>query len=379
MDEKSAKRRRVKNEWRLARNKLPWLLLLPVGYGLTRLAAAHPDWTEKAYSQGIFPYISSFFGMISSLVRWVSLAEMLLYAGILVLVIFSLAKIAALLTGKVSAARFVGFILSVLIAGCIVFNVFYINWGFNYFRPALSQRMELDVEPRSPEELQALCLRLAGEAAALRAEVDEDENGVFTLPGGYAAYFNQIPTAFFNLGLKQEMFSRKTYPVKGVFASQGLSYAGISGIFIPFTSEANVNVNQPALLILSSAAHETAHYLGIAAEDEANFVAYLACASSNVEAIRYSGAMLALINCMNKLYAADKDLYSAAREKYSPGMLRDLSDYNAYWAAFEGPVEEKVTQINDNYLKFNEQEHGVQSYGMMVDLLLAYEAKNPQG
>ena len=92
----------------------------------------------------------------------------------------------------------------------------------------------------------------------------------------------------------------------------------------------------------------------------------------------YSGAMLALINCMNKLYAADTDLYSAVREKYSDGMLRDLSDYNAYWAAFEGPVEEKVTKINDNYLKFNEQEHGVQSYGMMVDLLLAYEAKYPQ-
>ena len=30
--------------------------------------------------------------------------------------------------------------------------------------------------------------------------------------------------------------------------------------------------------------------------------------------------------------------------------------------------------MNDTYLKFNKQEDGVNSYGMMVDLLLAYYA-----
>jgi hypothetical protein len=56
-------------------------------------------------------------------------------------------------------------------------------------------------------------------------------------------------------------------------------------------------------------------------------------------------------------------------------MKRDLADYNTYWDAYEGPVEETVTQVNDNYLKFNNQENGVKSYGMMVDLLLAYKNK----
>ena len=60
---------------------------------------------------------------------------------------------------------------------------------------------------------------------------------------------------------------------------------------------------------------------------------------------------------------------------YSEGMLRDLRDYNAYWDSFEGPIEEAVDNMNDNYLKFNKQENGVKSYGMMVDLLLAYYAK----
>ena len=56
-------------------------------------------------------------------------------------------------------------------------------------------------------------------------------------------------------------------------------------------------------------------------------------------------------------------------------MVRDLANYNAYWDAFEGPVEEAATTLNDNYLKFNQQESGVKSYGMMVDLILAYFAE----
>ena len=35
-------------------------------------------------------------------------------------------------------------------------------------------------------------------------------------------------------------------------------------------------------------------------------------------------------------------------------------------------VEEAFDSINDSYLKFNLQENGVKSYGMMVDLMLAY-------
>ena len=155
-----------------------------------------------------------------------------------------------------------------------------------------------------------------------------------------------------------------------------MSYGGIAGIYIPYFAEANVNINQPALLIASSAAHETAHYLGVAREDEANFVSYLACTYSLDASVRYSGTMLALINCANQLYASDAELYRRlVSEYYSEGMLRDLRDYNAYWDSFEGPMEEAVDNMNDNYLKFNKQENGVKSYGMMVDLLLAYYAK----
>ena len=55
----------------------------------------------------------------------------------------------------------------------------------------------------------------------------------------------------------------------------------------------------------------------------------------------------------------------------SDGVQRDLAANNAYWDQFEGPIAQISSQVNDSYLKANQQEDGVKSYGKMVDLLLA--------
>lgn len=360
-------------EWKRQLRKLPWLLLIPLGIFVPRLAAQHPDWIEAYYSEKIYPFISAWMGKLNSFTR-ASLAECILFALVITVAVLTLAYLYRLLFRRIRFSAFVGYLLSLCIAGGVLLNLFYVMWGFNYFRPSLYTLLTLPVEERSTDELEAACLRLAEDANALRGKVRENEEGVFTLEEGYEAYFDQIPAAYAALGCELPLFSRRTYAAKGVASSVGLSYAGISGIFIPHTGEANVNVDQPALLMLSAAAHETAHYLGIAREDEANFASYLACTHSQDPSISYSGTMLALIHCGNKLYAADKEKYSALYAAYNEGVVRDIRSNNAYWDSFEGPVEEAATTLNDNYLKFNQQEDGVKSYGMMVDLILAYFA-----
>ncbi len=354
--------------------KLPWLLLIPLGLYLPDLAAKYPQWIEEHYTNGVYPYIS---GAISSLSSFLtaSVAEFLLYALITGIAITLIVLLFLLLFRKIRAVRLVSFLLSLGITASVLLNLFFVMWGFNYARPALSSSMHLNVQKRSEFELEALCKRLAEDSATLRKQVSENDKGVFYLPDGFQKTFEKIPAAYETLNGDIHLFMNRAAVAKGVFYSEGLSYAGIAGIYVPFTAEPNVNVGQPALLLPSSAAHETAHYLGIAREDEANFMAYLSCIRSDDPAIAYSGAMHALIHCMNKLSDADYDKYAAVYASYSDGMKRDLADYHAYWDAFEGPVEKAVTEVNDNYLKFNNQEDGVASYGMMVDLLLAYYAE----
>ena len=43
-----------------------------------------------------------------------------------------------------------------------------------------------------------------------------------------------------------------------------------------------------------------------------------------------------------------------------------------YWQQFEGPVQEASNQANNLFLQANMQIDGVQSYGRMIDLVLAW-------
>ncbi|OQB25189.1 MAG: hypothetical protein BWY11_00519 [Firmicutes bacterium ADurb.Bin182] len=351
--------------------RLFWLLLIPLGFILPSISLSYPELTEKLYSKVLYPFFSRPLGAVFSLLPF-SAAEMILYMLLLSLPIFIIIGAVRFIRRRISGKRVLSTLITLFIASGILLNAFYFLWGFNYYRPELASLLNLNTRPRPPEQLESLCYMLADEAILLREQVAEDENGVFCLPEGYRAYFDRIPAAYENLGKNIRFFSRKVYPAKSIYLSKGLSYSGISGIFIPFTAEPNVNTDQPPLILLSSAAHESAHYLGVAREDEANFVAYLACIHSDDPSVKYSGVMLALIHAGNKLNSIDNEAYTKLREYYSDGMDRDLIDYNTYWKEFEGPVEEAATNINDHYLKFNGQAEGVKSYGAMVDLLLAY-------
>lgn len=362
----------VRDMWKRQLWKLPWLLLLPIGLLFPVLAEKYPQFINEKFSLGLYPKISDALGQATAPLPG-SVAELVLYILAALLLGFVILFLVHLLQRRARWVRITSFILNLGIFAGVMICLMYWLWGFNYARPTLYEMMALDVKERPVEQLESLCLSLTDEAVALRRQVSEDTAGVFTLSQPPRYYFENITKAYDALGREIPLFARKVYPAKQVYASEALSYAGISGIFIPYTAEANVNMRQPTLLLLSAAAHENAHYLGIAKEDEANFVSYLACLRSTEPSVRYSGVMLALIHCTNQLQDADAARYAAVRNRYSEAMVRDLVAYNQYWDDHEGKIEETMDQINDAYLKHNRQEAGVKSYGMMVDLLLAYE------
>lgn len=357
--------------WKTLLYKLPFLLLIPLGLQLPNLTSNMADTIEQFYSLGAYPYIVRIVGAVFSFLPF-SFAEIIVFSvivGASASVIINLLK---LLWHKTKVVRVAHRLVSLLISCGFFLNMFYLLWGLNYNRLPLANTMNLNVTSRSAEQLEILCYTLKTQAEQLRAILPEDDNGVFIAEGKFSENAKKIQTAYEKLGESNSLFSAPAYPVKPVASSKLLSYSGLSGIYFPFTAEGNINIDQPDMLLFSTAAHETAHQYAIAREDEANFVAYLACIHSDDPALKYSGIMLALISCGNKLYEADADKYTLLYSSYSEAIKRDLSDHNDYWNSFEGPVEETMTEVNDNYLKHNQQPEGVKSYGAMVDLLLAY-------
>jgi hypothetical protein len=124
-------------------------------------------------------------------------------------------------------------------------------------------------------------------------------------------------------------------------------------------------------MLPATAAHEMAHQRGFAREDEANYIAYVACTMHPDADFQYSGIMLGVIYSMNALADADMDMYKQLVKKYTPQVRKDLVNDNEFWQKYKGKVEEVANNVNNTYLKSNGQQDGVQSYGRMVDLLLA--------
>ena len=110
-------------------------------------------------------------------------------------------------------------------------------------------------------------------------------------------------------------------------------------------------------------------------EEEANFIAFLACIESERTDFQYSGYLSGWVYCMNALYRADYESWQEVRLLLNEAAEPDLSANTEFWDAYEGRISETADKINDTYLKVNGQADGVQSYSRMVDLIVAYFEK----
>ena len=355
--------------------KLPrraWMLgLLPAALLLSAAGARFPAFAE-GYARTVYPALSRVGNAFSSLFPF-SLGEWLLYAALL-------AALGSLAFAAVQPARRRGerkalaarFALNAGCAASALLFAFVACCGLNYSRVPFAEVCGLTVRESSHEELRDLCAALAEEVNAARAGVREDENGLMALSQDFSAAARDAQAAFDALEEEYPTLGAGYGAPKPVLASRLMSYGRITGMFFPFTFEANVNADAPDYSIPATMCHELTHLRGYMREDEANFIAYLAARGGSSADLRYSGAMLAFVHANNALFAADAAL---GRETYAllcEGARRDFAANNAYWAQFEGPVGDAAEQVNDAYLKANRQEDGVESYGRMVDLLLAY-------
>ena len=155
--------------------------------------------------------------------------------------------------------------------------------------------------------------------------------------------------------------------------SQILSYQQLTGVYSPFTVEANYNRHMISYNKPFTMCHELSHLRGFMREDEANFIAYIACMASDDIDFNYSGALTGWVYATNALYKVDEVSYHMLYERLLPEVKAELAANSAFWDSYDGKIAEAADKVNDTYLKANNQTDGVQSYSRMVDLMLAYE------
>ncbi len=357
------------------------LLLLPLSAGMVLLARSDPALTESLYSSRVYPCFARTLGRLTSFLPF-SLLELLVCAALVacvVLVLWSLIHKFRVRRSLLQPEESLGLGLlleRIIKLLCCLLFAFVLLCGLNYYRPEFAAFSGLDVRESPPDELAALCTELTLQANALREQVQTGENGVMQLQSSSFQTARQAQEAFGRLAVEYEVLPDLPITPKPVLNSWWMSMLQITGIFTPYTFEANINIAAPDYNIPATMCHELAHSRGFMREDEANFIGYLACRRSDSVDFQYSGIMLALVHSINRLYEVDYDAFMEVNQLMSEGVHLDFADNNAYWARFEGPVAEVSTAVNNTYLRVNNQSDGVQSYGRMVDLLLAdYRAR----
>ncbi len=360
------------------------LITLGVAWGLSQF----PQVAERYYTQSVGHVLGLVLGRATGWLRF-SVAE-------LILAMLAVYIIVATGTALVDLARGRRHVLNVL--ACASLNLltwaaavvvsFYVLWGFNYSRPDAVTRLGWQAHTESTPgeqdegvELGRLVQELVSATnAAYAATFNTDDLGCpsecpMPLEALDAAIERSYGRVAQNLGLGCR-FGAARPPAKPVAASGVMSRLLISGVYCPWTGEANFNRYPPACDLAHTVAHEKAHQRGITSEDEANFFGYLACAFSDQPFLRYSGHLFASQQLLRELMKVDPELGKSLAKQYSPGVVTDMRAINEYVRRYRGAASRASHAVNNAYLKANRVKGGVQSYRMSARLLVAFARQN---
>lgn len=258
-------------------------------------------------------------------------------------------------------------------AACTALSIYVgltLLWGVNYYADSFQDKSGIYAREASVEELEELTRIMAQGVIDTYDDVKRDETGLFA--ESRQDIFAAAPTIYPYVYDEFPFLELQDRVPKALVFSEPFSMMDFTGFFFPFTGEANLNVHCPALYLASTITHELAHLRGIASEQECNFLAVVASTASDQPAYRYSGWLLGYVYTGNALYRADPEAWKAIRAAIPEEVVLDLRYHSAYWAAYEGPINEAASNAYDSFLKGYGDEDGIQSYGTVVDMLITY-------
>ncbi|MCL2408347.1 MAG: DUF3810 domain-containing protein [Oscillospiraceae bacterium] len=331
--------------------------------------------------------IRGFLGLITSIFPF-SVMEILIAAAVIGGIWFIVRTIK--LTIRKHGARLKTLsrrVLHLAVVVLYIWGLFCWLWNTGYFAQGFAERNGIISREAAVEELIAVTEMFVARANELSQEVDRNEDG--RLYANRREVFAQSLDVFHGISNEFPELGGRIFRPKPMIFSWLMSRTGYAGIYFALTGEANVNTQLPMSTMPATIAHEHAHQLGVFSEDEANFVAIMASAQSGILIYEYSGYFFGLIHLMRALNNIHSELWVEMWDTFSPELQRDWRDNREFWqlqrtvdtgiglvdtvlTAVTETLRDAVDTTYDRFLRANDQELGLQSYGAVVDLLIAY-------
>jgi hypothetical protein len=154
-----------------------------------------------------------------------------------------------------------------------------------------------------------------------------------------------------------------------------MQYLGIQGYYNPFTGEAQVNRFLPSFMLPFVVCHEMAHQSGIAAEDDANLLAYTLCAVSPDKDFSYSGYFNLWLYTQSRLKRMDSVLANGLLAQLNPVSTGHLDTLRAIRRKYRSGISDYSGVLYDSYLRMHHQKDGINSYNNVAFTAWAWELR----
>ena len=243
--------------------------------------------------------------------------------------------------------------LNLVAFSSILYFLFYFLWGLNYFKPSLVDKLNIKSEYEFnvlDETINRVIFEINKESSFISEDINKSD------------IFNLINTNASNI---------KKSIIPDIFL-----YQKVSGHYIPFTSEAIFVDKIPLVDMPIVILHEQAHQSGYANEGEASFIAFSKAINNKEPYIRYSGYFYALINLLNEISKKNSDKLDNYIARLDEKVISDIKKVQNFWSKYSNSFLDKAQNyIYDLYLKSNNQEAGIMTYGEVSIYIIHYYQK----
>lgn len=287
---------------------------------------------ELPFSFGDFMYIFLFLFLLLLLIR-------LIYYSV---------------TYRRNHAYFRAEVLRLLTFPLVLYLAFLMSWGGNYYRPELTG--EWTVGQRSLE---------TGQLRRLNNFLAQRLNDLSLQP----LHFSKLEQTNAEAG---KIYRARYCPALPEFVIKPsafgylLGYAGVHGYYNPFTGESQFNHAIPRFMHPFVVLHEMAHQAGIAAEDDANLLAYLATKRSANPAFRYSGYFNVFLYAFADLKKRDTAAAAGVWASLNKQTRNDYETLRSMHVRYKSMFRGFSSNLYNRYLRLHGQKKGLRSYNTVT-------------
>lgn len=336
---------------------------------IVKWLGSYPELIENYYSNGLYSFISNFYRLAFG---WLPFS-----IGDLVYVILIIYAIWHIINNRNQIRKNSKFFLrDIAMILSVAYFTFNIMWGFNYYRVPLFQQLGLK-DGYTNKELIIFTEKLIERTNELQYKITLDTSQIVEIPYSQKEIMQKTLKGYSELETKFPLFSYKNPSLKKSTFSTGLTYMGYGGYLNPFTNEAQINSKIPKFRFPVITGHEIGHQIGYSAENEVNFIGYLVTANNKDLYFKYSAAAYALSYSLSEIKLKDETKFHELYSRLNRGVQKNYEELNKFWMAYENPLEPVFKSIFNSFLKANNQEEGIKSYGHIVALLVTYHMKYP--